>query len=138
MKFIADDGKIFDTMEECEEYEKILNEGSVIAQLWMDNVTLYDNEGNVSNPLFDNDIAAYLNSIADALNGDESSFIAIHATGAEWSRIRDYFKDEFGHILPGCPGLWRYDWDTHQWINYYVELYNFLKNWEAIKPQIAM
>ena len=138
MKFVADDGQIFDTMEECEEYEKIQTEGSVIAQLWMNNITIYDGNGNVRNPLFDNDIAAYLNSIANALNGDESSFITISANCAEWDKIRDYFKSEFGSILPEHPGIWRYDWDDHKWKNYYKELQTFLGHWEALKPQTAM
>lgn len=138
MKFIADDGEIFDTMEECEEYEKIQNEGSVIAQLWMNNITLYDDEGNVSNPVFDNDIAAYLNSIVDALNGDDSSFIAISADCAEWNKIRDYFHNDFGNLLPAHPGLWRYDWDDHEWKNYNKELQTFLGHWKALEPHTAI
>lgn len=138
MKFLADDGKIFDTLEECENYEEIMNEGSVIAQLWMNNVTLYDSNGKVSNPLFDNDIAAYLHSIVNALNEDESSFISISANCCEWNRIHDYFMNEFGSSLPEGPGLWRYDWYDYEWINYNTELQTFLDHWKGLKPQAAM
>lgn len=48
MKFIADDGKIFDTIAECEEYEHMENEGKKIAELWQKYITTYNKNGGVT------------------------------------------------------------------------------------------
>lgn len=139
MKFVADDGKIFDTMEECEEYEQIHSVGKEIAQLWYNNITTYDNEGRVTEPDTDvNDTSNYLKEVYDIMSDCyKSTFIQIGCSHSEWMKIRKYFEEEYGINLPieylpiEC-GTWRYDNDNYEWINFEKELKTFKENWAPL------
>lgn len=132
MKFVADDGQVFNTMEECEEYEKMNNEGGEIAQLWYNNITTYDGTGHTVESLYDfkKDVKSYLDNTADIVVKD-TIFIHITSTSDEWEKIKKYLYQEYGLILPsyGARGLYRYDDNTQRWINFRDEYEEFKKKW---------
>ena len=131
MKFIADDGKIFDTMEECEEYEKMNNEGKEIAQLWYNSIITYDETGHMIESSYDYkyDIKSYLDDTA-AIVSDNTIFLVINSTRDEWEKIKNYFDKEYGLILPSyVRGFFRYDYETEHWINFSKDYDEFKKKW---------
>lgn len=131
MKFVSDDGKFFDTMEECEEYEKMNNEGREIAQLWKNNITTYDGTGDIIESSYDfkKDIKSYLEDTADIVVKDVI-FIHIASTSGEWGKIKTYLYQEYGLILPSYTrGLWRYDNNTQHWISFHNEYEEFKEKW---------
>lgn len=132
MKFIADDGQIFDTMEECEEYEHMANEGKKIAELWQKYVTTYNKNGEVTESTYDIDknISSFLEETSELLYTDESSFIRIDdSDDYDWNTICKFFRDEYGTILPNKKGLWRYDWEWGEWVTFEEEYRNFKNKW---------
>ena len=135
MKFIADDGKIFDTMEECEEYERVNSKGREIATLWKKYVTTYNKHGEVTESIYtlDNDVSLYLVETSEILNTDEASYIHIECNSDyNWEDVRNYFWTEYGVILPKGKGLWRYDWDNRTWKNFNEEYAIFKNTWEPM------
>lgn len=138
MKFVADDGKIFETMDECEEYERMHNEGAKIARLWYNYVTVYDDYGRVTKPHsnFIYNLSAFWEELNEIISDDNKSrFIRIDAEcEEEWVGIRDYFYNEYGYILPDYIGLWRYK--DIEWVNFEEELQQFKENWAPVGIRI--
>lgn len=134
MKFIADDGKIFDTMEECEEYEKVLGEGKEVAVLWHDFITMYDNDGKVIRSTFnyDKETHNYLNHTNDiCLN--EAFFIRIDCSAYDWEKITNYFSNEYGAYLPSYEkDIFRYDTSNDEWVSFHEEYTNFKEKWASV------
>ena len=46
MKFVADDGTIFDTIEECENYERKINK-LPFGRYWYENILMFDDNGTL-------------------------------------------------------------------------------------------
>lgn len=134
MKFVADDGKIFDTMEECEEYEKMNGEGQEIARLWYDYVTTYNMAGKITEPLSSvKNTKLFLHEVSEIISdSDDSAFIYI-APDCPWEKIRDYLYEEYGYELPDDgDGFWRYDDEKCEWIRFENEFKNFKANWVPV------
>lgn len=132
MKFVADDGKIFDTMEECEEYES-RSERNDIAQLWHKYVITYDQQGTITEP--DSDVENtqnFLREVNDIIDSDDCTFICIEDACLEWNKIYDYFYIEYGSILPKSQGTWRYDWENDKWCSFEEELEKLRNHWNPI------
>ena len=132
MKFIADDGKIFDTMAECEEYEHMENEGKKIAELWQKYITTYNKNGGVTESTYaiDKDPSLCLEETSELLFTDEVSYIRIDCSDDyDWNTICEFFRDEYGTILPKKKGFWRYDWEWGEWVNFEEEYKKFKNNW---------
>lgn len=134
MKFVADDGKIFDTMEECEEYEKLNNEGNKIAQLWYNYITTYDETGHMieSSYNYTKEIKDYLDDTATIVV-DDTIFLDIHCTSDEWEKIKKYFDKEYGVVLPSyVRGFHRYDYEMEEWTSFHNDYEAFKKKWEPL------
>lgn len=132
MKFIADDGMIFDTMDECEEYEKIQSEGKEIAQLWYNYITTYDEKGRMIESSYDAkiNIKLYLDDTAEIFANDNTAFLNIDCTSCEWEKIKKYFSNEYGLILPSyARGFFRYDYEEGYWISFNNDYEKFKKKW---------
>lgn len=132
MKFIADDGKIFDTMDACEEYEKMNNEGKEIAQLWYNYITMYDETGHMIESSYDfkNNIKSYLDDTANLIAADNTAFLSMDCTSGEWKKIEKYFSNEYGLTLPSyARGFHRYDYEWGQWISLHKDYEEFKKKW---------
>lgn len=133
MKFIADDGKIFDTMEECEEYEKVQSSGKEIATLWHDFVTMYDDDGEVIKSKFNwiKETKEYLYHTSDILC-NEAYFIKIDCSASDWKKIKEYFMDEYGAYLPNYEkDVFRYT-DNEEWISFHEDYAAFKKKWTSV------
>lgn len=134
MKFIADDGKIFDTMDECEEYEKINGEGKEIARLWYNYITMYDATGHMIESSYDykKDIKSYLEDTATIFCND-TVFLDIDCTSCEWEKIKKYLYKEEGLILPSyARGFFRYDFGTEHWISFHKDFEEFKEKWAPL------
>lgn len=134
MKFIADDGKIFDTMDECEEHEKMGNEGKRIAELWQKYVTTYNKNGNAieSSYSIDKETSLFLEETSELLYTEDSSYIRINCDNYNWNIICKFFHDEYGTILPKKNGTWRYDWDWGEWVSFEEEYKDLKNKWAPI------
>ena len=130
MRFIADDGKIFNTIDECEEYEKVQNQGKEIAIVLNNYVTIYDEHGQELTPTtnWEDNISDYLDIIAKFITY-ESYFIKIDTDNDVWEKVYNYFYNEYGVYLPHFCGLWRYSLDDHEWIEFKKDYDNFKKMW---------
>jgi hypothetical protein len=132
MKFIADDGKIFDTMDECEEYEKMSSVGKEIAQLWNKYITMYDIEGTVKIPRANwTDTTEFFHEVTELImeNYNTCAFIDISSACKGWLEICNFLYDEYGLILPDDVGLWRYDIENEEWVSLKEEIKRFEENW---------
>ena len=132
MKFIADDGKIFDTMEECEEHEKISN-SKYIAMMWYMSITMYDVDGKVVRSIFkwDKDTKDYLDNTND-ICCNEARFIKIDCSADGWEKIINYFADEYDTYLPDYEkDIFRYTIDD-EWVSSREEYAALQKRWEVV------
>lgn len=153
MRFIADDGKIFDTAEECREYEekednKVKtdeNSGKEIAELWDNYICTYNSEGHEIKPRYNQEnFKDYLNDVEDIL--ESASFIIICCTDEEWEKISKYLRVKYNICcLPSYHGprlmplgLWRYDTFTADWIKFSEEYENFKATWAPMNVQIIV
>lgn len=134
MKFIADDGTIFNTIEECEEYEHMENEGKKIAELWQKYVIIYNKNGEVTKTVntIKEGISLFLEEISELLFTDESSYIKITCDNYNWNIICKFFRDEYGTILPKTSGIWRYDWEWGQWKSFEEEYKDLKNKWAPV------
>ena len=132
MKFIADDGQIFDTMEECEEYEKMNSEGKEIAILLNNYITMYDEKGSMIESSYDvkENIKLYLDDTANIFASDNTAFLNVDCTNSEWGKIKKYFSSEYGLILPSyARGFFRYNYEEGYWISFHKDYEEFRKKW---------
>lgn len=133
MKFIADDGKIFDTIEECEEYERIQSDGKEVAMLWHNFITMYDDDGNVvaSTSNWDKETKDYLDHTNDICL-DEAWFIKIDCSASDWEKITEYFTNEYGTYLPHYKkDMFRYT-KNEKWVSFHEDYANFKKKWASV------
>lgn len=134
MRFIANDGKIFDTAEECKEYEEKENKtdknlGKEIAELWDRYISTYDSEGREIKPQCSREnFKDYLNELEDIIAS--SSFIKICCITEEWEKIKKYLKVNYKiYYIPYKNGLWRYDTAETEWISFAEEYEDFKAVW---------
>lgn len=134
MKFVADDGTVFDTMEECQEYENN-NDASYVKELIQKYITLYDSFGReltlIDTPTYLNDFnIAFCN---DALYIKIDSFI-----DDEYSVVRDYFEEEYGTEFPCYSGIWRYDDSNIEWRRLSDEIDELMYHWKNLLKNITI
>lgn len=133
MKFIADDGKVFDTMEECEEYEKMNDEGKGVAALWHDFITMYDDDGEVIKSKFNwgKQTKDYLDHISETIC-NEAWFIKIDCSASDWEKITDYFSNEYGTYLPHYEkDIFRYT-SNEEWVSFHKDYTTFKEKWTSV------
>lgn len=144
MKFVAEDGKVFDTMEECEEYEKKLGVGEIgqVAATLHDYVVMINCLGKVVKPETD-----YKENCEKFLTEFEHIMLSTMSNGAKYVIIHpsrlgadmktadalEWFSDYAGVNVPCKPGVWRWD---DEWIEYTDDYLNFRRNWEKVASYI--
>lgn len=134
MKFIADDGMIFNTMEECEEYEKVQSKGKEVAMLWHGFITMYNVDGEVVKSKFnwDKQTKDYLENTSEIIC-DEAWFIKIDCSASDWEKITNYFRNEFGTYLPHYEkDIFRYTL-TEEWISFHEDYAAFKEKWDGVR-----
>ena len=138
MKFIADDGRVFDTMDECEEYER-LRVRVTIAMMWHTSITMYDVDGKEVESAFrwNEDTKDYLDDTHD-IYCNEAQFIKIDCSADIWEKIKNYFEKEYDTYLPD------YEKDVLRcvndidWISFNVEVQRLIERWKSVKHVTIM
>jgi len=128
MKYMAEDGKVFETMAECEQYEKDLVPNAAMEDV-KKNVILYNSNGEkISYDDFEN-----LNfDILTDYVADHCFFIKVlhNLTAGE----------EFVNFPTGA-GTYRWipdDDDVDEWIDIDDDIEMFMENWKSIFPNLRI
>lgn len=144
MKFVAEDGKVFDTIEECEEYEKKLGvcEMGQVAAILNDYVVMINCLGKVVKPETN-----YKENCEKFLTEFEQIMLSTMSNGAKYVVICSsyvgsnnkilnalkWFSSYAGIYIPCKPGVWRWD---DEWIEYNDDYLNFRRNWEKVESYL--
>ena len=134
MKFVADDGTVFDTMEECQEYEQN-NDTSHIKELVQRYITLYDSFGREFTLI---DTPTYLRDFEDVTREDACYIKIDSLIDDEYSVVRDYFFEKYGTCLPTYSGVWRYDDSDCEWHRLSDEIDEFVYHWKDFLKNITI
>lgn len=134
MKFIADDGKIFDTMEECEEYET--KTGAIsLAHYWHDNITMLNEAGRIVEPNIDpTHDPDYLKHLASFLERDEVCYLIIPKqcdNDVQWEKLCDFIDNEYSVNITISSGIWH--WEEYEWRNFENDYRDFMNKWKPIE-----
>lgn len=139
MKFVADDGKIFDTMEECEKYEATNSLYNEVASIFYDEIIMYDHIGKQIEPeqeLTASTTRAYLNEIHKILNSE--CYYIIIPNYVDWPQIQEFLHHEYGINMPPTAGEWHWDSSNGRWESYEDMREYFNEVWSTIsKPLIG-
>ena len=134
MKFVADDGTIFDTLGECQEYEKN-STATYVKELIQKYITLYDSFGREWTLI---DTPTYLNNFSDAFCRDACYIKVNSLIDDEYSVVRDYLLNEYGIELPSYSGIWRYDDFDNEWRRLSDEIDEFTYHWKNLLKNITI
>lgn len=135
MKFVADDGKVFETHNECEQYEKA-QKNSNIVENWHNYVLMFDYEGTrISINIDVNEITAYLDEIERHINSDV--FYLIINEKCNWEAISEYFYEEYGLILPENTGTYHWDGYYEEWISFEEEIKRLNNRWKPLNLKVT-
>lgn len=143
MKFIAEDGKVFDTIEECEEYEKKLGVGEMgkAAYILKECVIMLNRFGITVAPKTDlhDNCEQYLTEFekimnSEGINGAAYVIVQQRFPDEKIEEALNWFAKYSGISVPHFVGIWR--WDGDEWIEYYHEKSNFMHNWEKIESYL--
>lgn len=139
MKFVADDGKIFDTMEECEKYEADIGLYGEVARIFYDEIIMYDHIGQHIEPqqeLTSSNVKAYLDETETLLNN--RCYYLIIPNYIDWPQIKDFLHNEYGIHLPPTAGEWHWDSSSSRWESYEDMRDYFNDVWGTIgKPRVG-
>ena len=134
MKFVADDGTIFDTMEKCQEYERDSNT-NYVKELIQKYITIYDSFGR---ELTVTDTPTYLNDFNYTFLHDTSYVKINNLIDDEYSIVRDYFEEEYGTDFPCYTGTWLYDDSENEWRRLSDEIDEFMYHWKNLLKNITI
>lgn len=132
MKFIADDGKIFDTMEECEEYETKIS-AIPLAYYWYNNITMVDKTGRPLRLNIDPTHPDYIKRLVSFLERDEIYYLIIPKkcdNDVQWKKLCVFFEDECV-VVPTSSGIWY--WSNDEWHNFTDDYKDFMYKWKPIE-----
>lgn len=141
MKFVADDGRIFNNYEACKDYERTHGKIYKYAHIFYDSITLYDKNGNISEPSIDIiDTENYWNELMKLLETDHASYINIceDVSEEEWDEISNFIDEEYRTSVPTNIGIWRYDWNDEEWVKFSDDIKNFCAKWNKIFPNMMV
>ena len=133
MKFIADDGTIFNTIEECEDYEAKIS-AIPLALYWHSYITMLNEDGEIVEPDADPTQPDYLKHLANLLDDDEVWYLIIPKkcdNDVQWKKLCDFIDDEYSVNIATSSGVWH--WNGRQWCNFEDEYKKFINQWKPIK-----
>lgn len=134
MKFVADDGKIFEDYDECKEYEKE-QKNSYIVEDWHNYVLMFDDEGTPISINADvNEIADYLDEIAQHIVND--AYYLIINEKCNWKPISKYLYEEYGLALPENTGTYR--WNGDIWTSFDEEVKKLNNRWKPLSLKVIL
>lgn len=134
MKFVADDGMIFYTLEECQEYEKN-STSSYVKELIQKYITIYNSFGRELTVI---DMPTYLNDFNYTFIHDACYVKISNLIDDEYSVVRDYFEATYGTDFPCYPGIWRYDDSANEWRRLSDEIDEFMYHWKNLLKNITI
>lgn len=145
MKFVAEDGEIFDTMEECEEYEKKLGVGEMgqAAAILNGYVVMLNYLGKIVRPETDyredcEKFLAEFEQIMLSTMNNGAKYVVIRPSsrdsGMKTANALKWFSDYAGIYVPCKPGVWR--WTGDEWVEYSDEYLEFRRNWEKVESYL--
>ena len=105
----SDDGKQFNSLEDCVEHEK---HTTIMLNNELAQYIFYDEKWNIINTTLENVEEIY----------NDSSYIKVKAY------TEALLNNEYGLCLPTEVGIYRYD---NGWVSVSDELYDFLYNWHV-------
>lgn len=130
-KYVASDGKMFDTREECQMYEDMNND---IFNELKNNVT------------FINDHRCLITTWKRAVNKDDFTSWFEHAVNeCAYVEIKhdlsgaviDYLDEEIGVIIPLKKGRYRYDFECCDWVSLKHDVEELESHWYMSVAEIA-
>ena len=131
MKFIANDGTVFDNQKDCEMYENHNMTFHDVVNIFRTFVHIYDRakesvDITESAGLSDKDWFIDFISLIDS---DDCYYFRIDCDETAWEAVYDILEEESGVEIPKHPGL--YWWDD-EWISYKDDKRNFESRWKGI------
>jgi hypothetical protein len=118
MKFLAEDGTVFLTAEECEEYEFYKEEGIPARQFVEKYLTCYDeNHKEIKLPR-DFDIAEWWKEMYNIMDDCEYINISSVCPSEDYLNFRDFVRKDYGYYLPLNRGSYKYNWKEMKWEEY--------------------
>lgn len=130
-KYIASDGKMFDTREECQAYEdmgdSIINELKNCVRFITDSMTIISKwKKAVNKDSFEANLQ---------LASNECAFVEIIYDLSE--AAINYLDKEVGIIIPSKRGRYRYDYDHCVWLSLKHDIEELESNWNMSVAEIA-
>lgn len=131
MKFIANDGTVFDNQRDCEMYEDHGTTIHDVVNVLRTFVHLYDR----AKESFDIPESADLSDenwfldFIGRIECDDCYYFRIVCDEATWEPVYDILEEEGSAEIPRHPGL--YWWDD-EWISYEDDKRNFDNRWKGI------
>ena len=134
MKFVANDGKIFDTMEDCEAYELEHGDVRVIEDTIRKTVAFYDVNGKHIEFTSAHG-AAFWDEFEHIIGDTNNRYVALYGNEIECEKIFDYVDNELSECFPSEKGLYIWTNDDH-WASFNEEKEDFIKRWKSFYPRL--
>lgn len=128
--YVADDGKEFETEEECVEYEQ----HSIIESV-LKSITLYDSYEEKTIANFVN-----LEDFHKKYENSRFSFLIIKDCVNEDNLLEfeNIFYYRFGMHIPQHTGVYCWDNDTEEWVTFEEDKARFIDKWKKIFSHIEI
>ena len=118
MKFLAEDGTVFLTAEECEEYEFYQEEGIPARQFVEKYLTFYDENHEKMELPRTIDIAEWWKEMYYIMDGCEYINILSTCPSEDYLNFRGFVRKDYGYHLPLNRGNYKYNWKEMKWEEY--------------------
>ena len=134
MKFIAEDGTIFDNQKDCETYEEnhcftihnAVNELRVSIRVYG-----YDKEVITFNDFNHQSDENWIEDFISCIEWSGCCYFRIGSDEETWKKISDILEEEYDTTVPIHPGLyWRND--DNDWISYEKDKRDFENRWKGL------
>ena len=138
MKFVADDGKVFETIEDCEEYEYKVSLTSY-AKYWHDNILMLDIFGKVVKFDVNTEDINFFDRLVSTISYTDVVFLIVPKECTDnkmWLEIVNIFKYKYESILPETGGVYRWQWPEDRWVSYEEDCRLLQERWKDVKNYI--
>ena len=117
MKYLAEDGTIFECIDDCEEYERYqLGDGMITRNTIQNFVRLFDDNSNIIPfPTYEYCIDWWMNFHDIICCEAEYIEIEHNCPSSDWKKVCNFEYNEFGFALPKKSGFYKYNWDNQEW-----------------------
>lgn len=138
MKFVANDGKVFDTMEECQEYEYEYSENAELEKEIRRNVVFYNCYGDAVNFMDVHGEDFWDNFDTINQDVDSSSYVKITGSNEFCAKLSKCCFEEIGLHFPRESGMYRWDNECDDWVEIDSDIEYFCNYWRKIYPNMRI